>query len=334
MIKFLLIIIITSSSAFALIGNEGGGGGFKYYYTSTKYFKNLRNYISESLKLVPPNELKNIEDKYNAKIDWSEFASIVKKARSESLINNSRRNNDGNEEPLLLDYSEQTRTIVTLQPFFELFNKVKLSQEEALEIEKLILHEVSHLFDIGVNSDDEISRMFAEDLSKVLNKYWYYCDGNRDSVNLALCHFNSNASPKDQDIRQINILTSIIKRDGKTRPPDVCQYRVNSWQKKSDLSHWSLANSKILAPVKTNNSQVISLNTSELLPNTLVEINLVCIEENIVNQFTPNQFLQINLTNEVGHTLSPSAIRIFEMTESTIAIRYQFLKLHNGRLRF
>jgi hypothetical protein len=212
-----------------LNGGGSDGGGFAYYYTSGAHFRSLKRTLSRLIENHPVEDLRKLEEKYHISIDWKEFANIIRSAKANATKFAERQNPDGEAEPLIMNYNRKERSIAALGPFFEIFNKEELTAKEVEKMKILILHETSHLYNLGVNNDDDASRAFAKDLIEVLFRYEYRCKYDPDHP--LECQYEVLKGNPDLDPMETLILKSaMIGSNGKEEMIGPCQRRLDVWR--------------------------------------------------------------------------------------------------------
>ncbi|MBP9680700.1 MAG: hypothetical protein KBD76_04805 [Bacteriovorax sp.] len=317
--SLVVLICLTTASAFA--GGEVGGGGYQYYYTSQAHFKGVKNFLSQSLIYADKKELEALEKKYDVHIDWIKFATIIKNAKSKSLINASRENSDGDSEPLIFDYDPLEGSISALAPFFELFNKKSLTIEETNEMSRLILHEASHLVGIGVNNDDELSMAFSKDLRTLMNKYWYRCPGGVLGIQSCLSYNAPTEEVKNKVLKMEYTFFSPKTFLNKAKHGRIAHSdRVDVWRLNSELNAYV----KILAMTR---DEFDVYETSSILPG-----DILCIQAGQFNVQHPEGTKKAWDISEDGKSLIGGAYH-FEMKKIGEVISIQLLKIDNGSFK-
>jgi hypothetical protein len=165
-------------------GTSNGGGGYMYYNTSGRYLRSVRDFIVNAIKDVNPADLETLAEKYKVagrKIDWAEFTQAIGGIKQTNFAK-SEKNPDGLLDVQLMTYDKESKTVFALLPFFEIYNKSEnqLTEDDMLEILRLPLHEVSHLFGIGTENNnpknnDSLSNAFSVELRKLLASKTYNC---------------------------------------------------------------------------------------------------------------------------------------------------------------
>jgi len=305
-------------------GGGSDGGGFRYYYTSGTYFRNIKNYIAQALVDGPSaQELETLSDKYKVNFDWSEFATIVKNGHSAPMKNLSRKNPDGYEEPLIMNYDSNSRSIEALAPFFEIFDKEQLSDKETFEMMRLVLHETSHVFGLGTANDDELARKFSFDLLKIVSRYWYRC-GQADSnkltkLNIAQCDYKKVAPANET---QKLIVTSKPAVEG-----GACTVKVRAFS----IFSMILKNTEMQYPLKpeaesTSDTAKVVYDLRSMEPGAHIVVISNCFNP----WFAKGGSGSVEVSDENKDSLKVR--RSYEQTEEINSVRFDFVKTDNGKL--
>lgn len=157
-----------SSITFAeMKGGIGGGGGYKYTYTSNFQINDILTKAQDKLLNVPDQKLEELSSKFKTIIDWTLFKNIIKNIELKPNENSIRNN-----QKLALNYDLNNMKIIAYEPFFDFLDKSELSESDTKTAIRMIYHEVSHLFFIGITDDYESIKFSSELLSLVeLNKF-------------------------------------------------------------------------------------------------------------------------------------------------------------------
>ena len=196
MLKILLITMTFSLSAiakqgkvedkFIQKGQDGSGGGYQYRETSLRHLNETLPRIIRALKFVDQAVLNEITSKYTQiQIPIDELQEVVENIKLAPLEVRSRLNSDGYEMPLIMDYTQNPKSIIALKPFFEKFDyktdrfytyldensNPELSPRRMRErMSRLIIHEASHTFGIGINND-EVSYELSLDIMVYIREW-------------------------------------------------------------------------------------------------------------------------------------------------------------------
>src|SRR5690606_20694028 len=125
---------------------------------------------------IPNEEFNDLVKEFTEiEVNQFEYAQIIKNIKKAPVEERTRLNDDHFEAPLNLDYSIGKREIYALKPFFDTFDKVRLSSQEVAAMDRQLLHEATHVFGIGVQDDKvsfELSKMLLKRLRVPINSTW------------------------------------------------------------------------------------------------------------------------------------------------------------------
>lgn len=161
-------------------GPNIGGGGYGYYDSSTKHLKTVISILKNSFKFLTEEDFAKINEyfaKRTAELKIKDFIPVTKQSLLEDLENLrysyymevQKTNPDGQPEPLMADYflSEETGKgfVVLLKPFFQTYNgkTVTMGDNSSYysEIATVVLHEISHLYGVGIEDSPKNSNEMA-----------------------------------------------------------------------------------------------------------------------------------------------------------------------------
>lgn len=136
-------------------GTAGGGGGYAYIETAYKHLDKAQEALLENLSGTNQSDLDYYARYYKVdKIEKKRLMHIVSTLAKASLVSGTRVV-DGFKQPLDMNYSVEGQNIVALDRLFAKIDKVELTGDEFKELQRKILHEASHLFNIGVANDKD-----------------------------------------------------------------------------------------------------------------------------------------------------------------------------------
>lgn len=171
---------------------QGGGvdgGSFSYQYTSDLHFKYYKKFLATVIKDASADFLNQFLNDFkkdfpaykDLSIDWQEFANVIANIYPLRNIDMIQVDNEGEPRPIQLTYDQNKKQVYALREWFKKYDHRITDMEEAAEIRASLIHEVSHIFGIGINTDDSVSKFFAEKLTKLLNTtYEYRCVAKSD----------------------------------------------------------------------------------------------------------------------------------------------------------
>ncbi len=300
-------VMALHSAPVELAAHGGGsdGGGFLYYYTSGAHFKNVKNFMARALSESPEKVLKEIAQKYEVAIDWNLFATVIKKAKSEPTEVRMRKNPDGDEDFLLLDYNQNTKSITALKPFFELFNKEKLSNKETFEMMRLIAHEVGHIFGIGINKNDQVARQFGIELAGVLARYWFVCENEGlDIEKIQTCNFENSRALTEKKSTQVEATLEIsyVSPKDSQEVPATCNILGDIWRRSNDLDKLDYIN-RVYSSRQNSISNEYTVDLSKTRPGDKLVFTIFCQDKKYFRQL-----LNLNPTLQIKNTLGESSV--------------------------
>lgn len=174
----LLSIIFTLASHSTAVAGKGGsgpGGGYKYEFTVYRHLKTAQMQIDESLQALNQSELDSIAapftDEYVEKQKLLKYLYSIDYAE----LDNGERRDEGRIRDLDYSFNNGGR-IILLGPFFKYFDQKELDLRDETILRRKLLHEISHLFKIGIIDNDQ-SKAFAARLETVLSKIVTNCGG-------------------------------------------------------------------------------------------------------------------------------------------------------------
>lgn len=324
--KTLVLVMCLSMSVGAFAAKTGagsGGGGFSYYYKSGKAYSQVKKYLAKVLSDASEAELSAIEKKYKRSIDWNEFINIIKTAKAEPKRSAERQNPDGFTDPLIMDYDTKTRTISALDLFFLEYNTEKITSAEVQEISRLILHETSHLFEIGINNDDEVSKKFSEDLNKIVFKYLYRCNNDLGQGAAKVLECNYEKEDKGERVKEIVYkFTGLNGNNG-----FLCQSRVDIFREAVN-GYEAIG---VLDKEEKFNGRISTFMVKHLDPGTILAVKHLCLLLN-ENDDVNAQLVEVS-ENGSQRVLTSKTFKVREDYENVLFIKNQLYKTDSGDFR-
>jgi hypothetical protein len=222
---FILAISIILACLQSSAGQAGKGG----YYANSVTLNQLnftKNMIAAGITGFSYEELNSIAAEFTTqKIDPYELARIVRDVKAAPLEQRTRKNSDGYQAPLELDYSIEEKEIIALREFF-LFHseKEKFTYADFKLMGKKLIHEASHIFGIGTENDND-SAKFAAILMEIIyeNGYPSKCGATGSmEQKLEFCNehffknskssvYISNATPKGFELISVGYSDSLAE---------------------------------------------------------------------------------------------------------------------------
>ncbi|MBY0414975.1 MAG: hypothetical protein K2Q18_12465, partial [Bdellovibrionales bacterium] len=171
----LVICLSTCSLAFAAkTGAGSGGGGYQYKDTAYPNMKEAQSNLLRRLSVTTDEELNQVTSKLGLESASKEKLAKIINSVKYAPLENRTIGVDGFEQPKDMDYSIDGQYVLALQPLFESINKKSLSEDEKNILERKIIHEASHLFNIGIENDDE-SFNFSKEVISLLSNHYPVC---------------------------------------------------------------------------------------------------------------------------------------------------------------
>ena len=157
--RTVLTILFTAISFFATPTFAGGastGGGYTYRDTTIKHVKLAQVELISALNAINQDEIDAITKEYGGeRFERQRLIDYIKGIEFAEL-DNGERVESGKKRSLDMEYSfERGGYITALRPFFDAFHKLNLAPGEQLVLKRKILHEISHLFKIGIEDDEK-----------------------------------------------------------------------------------------------------------------------------------------------------------------------------------
>lgn len=301
--------------AASAVGNGASGGLYKYYYTSGAYLESVKSYIYRALTDSPASELEALSQKYSdkmhvtgeKKIDWKLFANYVAKTRGDDgTAKRKQINPQGFKDTLYFTYTKSPNQIIALEEFYLLYHKKpdEITLGDAIEIERMLIHEASHLFGLGTDDDDDVSRDFSLDLMSIINRYWFRCSADGGSFNLANCRYSKKWNQGGHPIQVLNL--SISSLDGaRVSKPGSCQFRMDLWRAEFDYSgpgqvsrRWIALPSNQQPSIAGENHIGVEYDISAMQPGDVVVLSSACFEAYLDGQINKRARLKYSLVDE------------------------------------
>lgn len=166
---FLVLLILTQLSCSVFASNENNhllrgagssGGGFQFM-NEKALLKRIARKTSRMLSSLTEAQQLNLKYKYKRNFDLDKLRKIIENVKSAPMENVPRVNSDGYNEPIIFDFDPKSSHIIALKPYFDLRQSQKITTE--YQIARLLIHEASHLFGIGLNNDSE-SYSFSKEI--------------------------------------------------------------------------------------------------------------------------------------------------------------------------
>ncbi len=209
-------------------GPNIGGGGYGYYDSSTKHLKTVISILKNSFKFLTEEDFAKINEYFairTTELKIKKFIPVTKQSLLEDLENLrysyymevQKTNPDGQPEPLMADYflSEETGKgfVVLLKPFFQTYNGKTVYEMGANsnyypEIATIILHEISHLYGVGIEDSQENNDKMAEE--------WAVKVGAKLTTMYELCsaeNLNENTNSNDKNKVCLDYVQKLIAAD-------------------------------------------------------------------------------------------------------------------------
>lgn len=333
-------VVYPFTAALAREGGTSGGGQYKYYYTTYKHLRGIKSFLSGSILDENPVILQNLATKHGAQVDWKEFAAILRKKIAVTQGKIESINDDDSQDEKLMTYDTETRSLVMSPEVLELYHKESLSREETVKLMKDLIHETSHLFKIGTAGEtsdpngDYKSKLFTDDLSDILAKYYYRCANDTNlplGTPFQLIQSCEKYKPKVffQATPFQNMLRFEISspRNG-SKSDMVCDSAIKVWSLKGDLTSSTVVENKgqrLLS--ESEGIREINVDLTSIQPGNVILTVLSC-STNFVES------LQIKLS---GDNQKIEKIDSYATTNIIAAKVYEFtmtdkgLLLHNHR---
>ena len=163
-------------------GCGSDGGQFTIHDTLFSDLKSLIKELSYIIYKSPKTELNLVAIEYHQKIDWNQFIEIIENIEFMPVHNAIGYTKSGRQVYKLMHYDLTKKRIYALEPFFEKYKEISDPSKKYILLTQLyrdILHETSHLFEIGIDNSkgnyDELSAEFSKKLYAKIMEYKDFC---------------------------------------------------------------------------------------------------------------------------------------------------------------
>lgn len=171
----LTVVTLTSHLAIADKGGSSTGGGYVYEDTTHKHIRIAQAELISAIYAVNQDEIDAITKKYGGDaFRKKKLIEYIKGLRFSELDNGERKEKNRAQD---MEYSFNDGGYVTaLRPFFDAFHKLTLTPQEKFVLKRKLIHEISHLFQVG-NDENQKSFDLSTELVSYLASSQVYCGG-------------------------------------------------------------------------------------------------------------------------------------------------------------
>lgn len=175
---FSLLMVFTIGGHSYAKGPSNGGGGYKYQDTSLKHLVQAVNLLGVAVYSLNQQDIDAVTSKYTTTVFTKEkLVKYLLGVRFLETDTGEREKGNGTIRIQDMDYSlSHGGYIIALQPFLELFHKAELSPAEKHILQRKIIHEITHLFGVGLEDNDQSTKL-SEELMSLLKDQYTECGG-------------------------------------------------------------------------------------------------------------------------------------------------------------